>query len=447
VTLLERLGAHAAGGYRSGLSSPVRDVLKLHIADTVAAWIAACTTAEGRALLAFEPPERAGMPGRVGLACALARLSEVDDIHLASGTTPGAIVVPAALTIGAALGRNGAELGCAIAAGYDLMTRLGAALGGAAILYRGIWPTYFAAPFAVAGVAARLLGLGDREAAHALAIALVLASPSVGRQSGATMSRWLAVGNAARSGVTAALAARDGFTGDLHLLDGEILPWAYQMSIDGGALLDGLEQGGRVFQTSFKPWCAARQTMAAAQALRDLLLDGLPPRDIERLIVRVPLPYLKMIDHGVVHGERTSFLTSVSYQMALAAFEPDASIDPRQARDRLAPEVERFMAKVSVVSDEDLLRHFPESWPALVSIEASGRRRERLVLHVPGDPERPLDALQVATKFWRLVEPLLGEHAADDVLRRSFAALDGEGGARSLLEAIDGAVAAASRVR
>jgi 2-methylcitrate dehydratase PrpD len=445
VTILERLGAHAAGGYRQGLSGPARDAVRLHLADTAGAWIAACTTVEGRALLAFEPMERAGLPGRVALACALARLSEVDDIHLASGTTPGAIVASAALTIGAALGRSGAELGSAIAAGYDLMTRLGAALGGAAIMYRGIWPTYFAAPFAVAGTAARLLRLGDEEAAHALAIALAFASPSVGRQSGANMSRWLALGNAARSGLTAALAAREGFTGDVCLLEGETLPGAYQMHIDAGALLDGLEQGGGILQTSFKPWCAARQTMAAAQGLREIVLDGLSTQDMARVVVRVPLPYFRMIDHGIVRGERTSFLTSVSYQMALAAFEPDASIDPRQARDVLTPEIERFMARVSAVHDEDLLRHFPQSWPALVSVETSGGRRDKLVLHVPGDPERPFDALQVATKFWRLVEPLLGEHAADDVLRRSFAALDGEGGPAALLEAVDRAVAGLRR--
>jgi 2-methylcitrate dehydratase PrpD len=445
VTLLERLGAHAVSGYRQGLPSPVRDLLKLHLVDTVAAWVAACATPEGRALLAVEAPRGDGLPDRVALASALARLSEVDDIHLASGTTPGAIVAPAAVTIGAALGRSGAELGGAIAAGYDLMTRLGAALGGAAIMYRGIWPTYFTAPFAVAGVAARLLRLGEKEAAHALAIALAFASPSVGRQSGAKMSRWLALGNAARNGATAALAAREGFTGDLQLLDGETLPGAYQMSIDAGALLDGIGQGGGILQTSFKPWCAARQTMAAAQALREILHEGLPPRDIARVVVRVPFPYFRMVDHGIVRGERTSFLTSVSYQMALAAFEPDASIDPRQARDVLTPEIEQFMAKVTAVHDEDLLRHFPESWPALVSVETSGGKRDKLVLHVPGDPERPFDALQVATKFWRLVEPLLGERAADDMLRRSFAALDGEGGAKALLEAIGSAVAAVGR--
>ena len=38
--------------------------------------------------------------------CALTRLSEVDDIHLASMITPGSIVIPGALTIAATLGSD-----------------------------------------------------------------------------------------------------------------------------------------------------------------------------------------------------------------------------------------------------------------------------------------------------------------------------------------------------
>ena len=246
----------------------MRDALRLHLADTVGAWIAAGATAEGRALLSFESPDRESLPGRVALHCALARLSEVDDIHLSSGTTPGAIVIPAAVILAGALGSGGTALAEASAVGYDLMTRLGAALDGPTILYRGIWPTYFAAPFAVAGVAARLLGLSAERCAHALAIALAFASPAVGRQSGASMSRWLAIGNAARSGVAAALAAQAGFTGDVRLFEGEFFSGAYQVSLDVGALVEGLAQGGAVTQTSVKPWCAARQTMAAVQALK-----------------------------------------------------------------------------------------------------------------------------------------------------------------------------------
>src|SRR5207249_6239064 len=125
------------------------------------------------------------------------------------------------LTIAASVRRKDGALAEAIAVGYDAIVRLGEALGGPSILTRGIWPTYFAAPFGVAAAASRLLGLTGRQAAHALGTALILASPAVGRQSGAAMSRWLAIGHAARSGVFAAFSAQAGFTADLSLFEGD----------------------------------------------------------------------------------------------------------------------------------------------------------------------------------------------------------------------------------
>jgi 2-methylcitrate dehydratase PrpD len=416
MTVLEQLGAHVA----CGGAAPVREALRLHVADTVGAWIAGSATPEGRALVRFGA-NRDAMPDRVATHCALARSSETDDIHLASGITPGALIVPSALTIAASLGREGAALGEAIAVGYDAMVRLGAVLGGPSILYRGIWPTYFAAPFGVAAVAARLLGLTETQAAHALGIALVLASPGVGRPSGTTTSRWLAIGNAARNGLTAALSAQNGFTGDLRIFEGEFFSSIYGLTPNPALLLDEDSVLGDV---SFKPWCAAKQTMAAAQALREIIEAGVLPSDMTQLVVSVPPPYFRMIDHGVVAGDRASHLTSVSYQMALAALAPDALFDLKQAPERVSGEIGAFMAKVTVKADDGLLHHYPRSWPARIEVTTPRGTRERLVIHVPGDPQRPFDESQVAAKFRRVVAPIVGERAAESLLLRSLAVHD-----------------------
>jgi MmgE/PrpD N-terminal domain len=58
------------------------------------------------------------------------------------------------------------------------MTRLGRVISGPDILDRGIWPTYFSAPFGIAAVAARMLRLDANQTAHALALALTLAAPA-----------------------------------------------------------------------------------------------------------------------------------------------------------------------------------------------------------------------------------------------------------------------------
>jgi len=434
MTVLEQLGAHVARGG----AVPAREVLQLHLADTVGAWIAGSATPEGRALLKFGA-NRDAMSDRVATHCALARLSEIDDIHLASGITPGALVVPAALTIAASLGRDGAALGEAIAVGYDAMVRLGAALDGPSILYRGIWPTYFAAPFGVAAVAARLLGLTETQAVHALGISLALASPAIGHPGGATTSRWLAIGNAARNGVTAALAAQAGFTGDLRIFEEEFFSSIYGLSPNPALLLD---RSFVLSDVSFKPWCGARQTMAATQALKEIVETGVSPSEMTGLVVSVPPPYLRMIDHGVVPGDRASHLSSVAYQMALAAFAPEGALDVKEAPKAISEKIRIFMSRVTVKADEDLLGHYPKSWPARLVVSVPSGKQEKLVLHVPGDPERPFDEPQVSKKFRRVTAPVLGKRAADALLRSSLALLDKKGAPKVLLAEIERAVVA-----
>ena len=393
MTALERFGAWIAEA-----AIPTEGVA-LHLVDAVAAWIAGADTPEGEALRRLEDP--------VARHCAWARLSEIDDIHLASATTPGGVIVPAALTLAAECGADGAALARAIAAGYEAMTRLGRAIDGAHALYRGVWPTCFAAPFGVAAASASLLGLDAARSAHALGIALGLASPGAGRS-----ARWLALGNAAASGVRAARWAQSGFTADLGLMEGAFFS-VYGIRADASALTSGLDGPSALAQTAFKPWCAARQTMAAAQAWTELAAEGFADDGAESIRVGVPPPCAKMIDHGVVPGERASFLTSLPYQLALAALEPGARFDVRQNPAEIPPAVKAFMTRVTIEPDAELLAQYPEAWPARVDV--GGVRR--VVTRVPGEPQRPWTERDVLAKFER--------YADGDIARMALGVADG----------------------
>ncbi len=462
---------------REPVADRARELVELHLIDTIGAWIASTGSVEGLLLLKFRAAMRESAPPDgiraldLSTRCALARSSEIDDIHLASMTTPGGIVIPAALTLAAAAPTTTVEdLTAAILAGYEAMTRLGRALDGPGILYRGIWPTYFAAPFAVAAVAGRIFNLEARETANALALALTLSAPGVGGHHGETTARWFAMGQAATKGLTAALAAQRGFSSDLDLLAGNFFPQIYGISPQAGALTDGLGKQSTLTEVSFKPWCAARQTMAATQALLEIIESGIPPQSIDSIRAFVLPPHRKMIDHGVQAGDRASHLTSVQYQMAAAALGerpldavgPEMSLpgrftsprrgevgmgascahipgegvtepadatphpDRAQARDPTSPSgrgarphdassgfalVRAFMQKITVETDETLLAAYPRSWPARVAVTAGSAHYERTVTDIPGDPARPFDRARVRDKFMRFVAPVIGKES------------------------------------
>jgi 2-methylcitrate dehydratase PrpD len=435
MSALEQLGAFVAA-HRP--DERARAAVRLHAADTIGAWIAASGTQEGKALIAFRN-DPAPLAERIAIHCALARLSEVDDIHLGAMITPGAIVVPAALTIAASLPDCEAdELAAAIVAGYEAMVRLGAAIDGPSVLYRGIWPSYFAAPFGVAAAAARLMRLDAERTAHALATALIMAAPGAGHHAAATTARWLAAGHAAARGLQAALAAGAGFTSDLKLADGDFLKNIYGIVPNVGVLGDGLGDLA-LHQASFKPWCAARQTMAATQALKEILAEGIAPESIARIGVAVLPPHLRMIDHGVSAGDRFSRLTSVQYQMAVAALAPDQVYELGGPSGAIAPALAAFMSRIKVRGEDSLLSGgYPKAWPAHVTVATASKRHERTVTDVPGDPARPFGEDDVKAKFRRVVAPVLDGARAVDLSTASLAAIEWPGEILREVESIAG---------
>jgi 2-methylcitrate dehydratase PrpD len=421
MTALEKLGVFVANHIPN--EAACADA-RLHAADAIGAWIAAAATKEGKLLRGFRQPG-ASLPDHVAINCALARLSEVDDIHLGSMVTPGAIVVPAALTIAAALpDLEENELAAAIIAGYEAMIRLGYAIEGPSVLYRGIWPTYFAAPFGVAATAARLMRLSTEQTANALSLALITASPGTGHHAATTTARWLAVGYAASRGLQAALAAGAGFTSDLKIADGDFLKNIYGVTPNADLIANGWDKPA-LSETSFKPWCAARQTMAATQALKELLAEGITMDSIVRIGVAVLPPHLKMIDHGVTMGDRFSFLTSVQYQMAVAAISPDTAMGLSAPTGPTSPDLLFFMERIKVRAEESLLTAgYPQAWPAHITVTTRAKRHDRGVIHVPGDPERRLDEDGLKAKFLAVIAPALKDEPAEPVFALALRGID-----------------------
>lgn len=414
------------------------DKLRLHVADTLCAWIGATGTPEGQSLIRFRRQHRSGdrLADDIATHCAITRLSEIDDIHLASMTTPGSIVIPAAMTLAASLHDvDTDDIAAAMLAGYEAMVRFGLAVKGPNILYRGIWPTYFGSGFATAAVAARLWRMPQPQTAHALALALTMASPSVGQHHAVTTARWFSIGNSARTGLTAALAARSGFTADLEVLRSRLLPDVYGIEPDITVMVDNNLRA--LPNVSLKPWCAARQTMAATQGLREILETGVRAGEISEITAYVLPPHLKMIDHGITPGNRASYLTSLPYQLTLAALQPACLAGLNLANEAPPLLLQAFMARVKVVADETLLADYPTHWPARIVVEAASGRRELRINYIPGDPERPFTTADVETKFKHFTAAALGD-ATEHFLQMSMTALQSVESFLSLMRDLDG---------
>ncbi len=340
------------------------------------------------------------------------RLSEIDDIHRSRGVTASAIALPAALAMAAFGSAQPQRFADAVMVGQSLAIQLALAMGGARLMAQGLWPSYLVAPVGAAATAGRMLGLPVSRMRHALAIALAHTPRSVGRSTGSRPARWLLFANAVRSGCLAALAAADGVDGDPGLLDD-----AWLRAV-GGSLAQTSDQPPvpRVHELSIKPHCAAKQTLAAIEGLQLLMAEGFAPASIDSIEVRVPSAYAAMIDREPPSASRLASMVSVRWQLALAALHP-AMLDD-VSRDVFPDDaaLQALAARVVVMADASLDKHYPQAWPAHVMVRAGGASREVLVTQSRGDPELALDAAGVRAKATRM----LGSHPDAALVDQAF---------------------------
>lgn len=439
TTVLERFGETLSGA--ATLSPAQTRLLEFHLLDTLGAWLAGSRTPEGTMLAALGVDARVGETplDAIALRVATIRLTEIDDIHMPSCTTPSSVVVPVALTLATAFGKPRAmNFAQALNAGYEAMTRLGTAVKGPAILSRGIWPTYLVAPFAAAAVTARLLGLDAGRTADALAIALAMASGGPGAQAAGASPRWLLVGQAARAGSLAAFAAARGYSGDRTLLDGDWLKQVHGISCDAELLLAKPEEDGAIATLSLKPYCAAKQTIAAIDAFRDLLEGGVSPAGIAAIRISVPAAYRAMISGREVAISRQRRITSVAYNLAVAAYRPDDLVDVARADLSADERISALMARVEVTEGEKLTPLYPQHWPAQVTVVlAGGQEVSASVIDALGDPAQALDSMAIRHKFHGLADPVLGRKDAEAMLAACLGATEQDEALASLCAAVE----------
>lgn len=433
MTVIGELASFVAGAKASVLPPAQRERLRLHVADTAVAALAGASIPEGKAL------HRLGgdgsLAGRIGRQAAATRLTEIDDIHLPSCVTPSAGIVPVAFALAAQTQKfDPDEIASAIWAGTEIATRFGLAVNGPQILYRGIWPTYLVAPVAAAATSARLMGLNEARTAHALSLAVMLMAGGVGRIHGAPSGRWFLYATAVSGGITAAEAARGDYRGDPEVLDKTWLSDTHGIALDRELLTAKLGEDSIYAGLSMKPFCSAKQGIAATEAFRQILDRGVAREAITKVQVRVPPAYAGMITTRAEAGARISTIVSVAHQIALAAHEPGALFDIDRSAPTIDPMVTQFVAKIEVAADASLAQFYPRHWPAEVEVTAGGKTIRQRVIEAPGDPEKPLDASSVGNKAERVLDPLVGHARAAEWLKLASVALDDAAACRKLAE-------------
>lgn len=402
MTLLSAFADFITGFSAASLPSLDRQVLRRHVTDVVAARIAGAACSEGRAVAAFYPPNSGAEA--IAAYTALVRLTETDDIHTPSGTTPSSVAVPVALALAAAEPCSAERLESAILIGVETIVRLGMAVGGAQVLYQGLWPTRTGATLGAAATACRVWGLTRAQTEHAMSLAALLTSGRTGRFQGEPSGRWIILASSVAGGIRAAEAARQGFVSDLSLYDTNWLERALGVPVNAKLLADGLGGSSVFAELSLKPYCTSRQALPGAEAMRALIADGVRPETIESFTIKVPQAYAQMISMKLDPKVRSSSYVSGTGLAAIAALDPQSLTDVERAKVADDPDILALAKKGEIVADPSLDALYPKQWPARIEIRAAGRVNRYDVFDPLGSPANPMDDAPLAAK----VEKVLG---------------------------------------
>ncbi len=343
---------------------------------------------------------------------------EVDDIFKFGIYHPGAPTIAAALAAAQDIGASGASLLRAVIVGYEISTRIGAAMGRAH--YRFWHNTGTVGTFGAAAACAELYRLDTARFAHALATATTFAAGLQQAFRLDSMSKPLHSGHAAEAGLLAAQAAREGVTGSLDVIEGDA-GFGRAMS-DGPDWDEALATIGHEFhitQMTFKNHACCGHTFAAidgALALQRSL--GVSPSEIARVRVGTYRPALEVagIERPTTPAEARF---SLKYVVATALTHGSVRLAAFEA-DRLAdPETRALMERIELDVDPRLDASFPGQRAAQVEIETrDGRREHYLQPARKGDPELPLSDRELEDKYLELAGPVLGEARARSHLAR-----------------------------
>jgi 2-methylcitrate dehydratase PrpD len=264
--------------------------------------------------------QRLPAPQTAMMNASMAHALDFDDTLDHGGSIhPGASVLAASLAISDMVGGvSGPDLLLAITLGLDVSCRVALA----ATLDRGWHRTAAMGVFGAAAASAKLLGLNVEQIVNALGIAF---SQSAGTRQcivDGALTKRLQAGQAASTGVLAALLAREGFTGAKNIFLGQFGFFRlYQPDgYDAAKLIEGLGREFRGDELSFKPYACGRPQHAmldAAIAVRDQLKLGtaVDLSEVAEVVVTCPATIVEEQFRGAIHKRQPTQIVEAQFAL------------------------------------------------------------------------------------------------------------------------------------
>jgi 2-methylcitrate dehydratase len=418
MTQVESLAKYAARASFADLSAESRRQLPIHILDSLGCCIAALGA--GPIQACREQVTEFGGTGPSALIgggsanpiyaafwhTAIVRYVDFMDNFLAqTETCHTADNFGVALTIAEYVGGSGKDLMLGVALGYTVQSRF---VDHANFMTSGFDHTSQLA-FSHNAAAGRLLGLSERQIAHAIAMAAVSdASFAVVRAKPLSQWKGLASAQSALGAMNTLFLARRGVQGPLQVVEGPLgIDHLLRMKIN----IDWDKQGYEgVVESTIKKYNSMIHTQSAVHCMVELAKQNkIDPSKIASIEAEVFQLAYDFAGGGLYGTDRVIQIKeqadhSLPYLLAVALLDGD--VQPAQFKpDRIIKaDVQGLLKKVSVRPNHEYTDEYPAKMPAKITVRLQdGKVIEHEVQDYPGLASHPFTWEESVEKFDRLV--------------------------------------------
>lgn len=426
--LMQQLSGHIAGTLKRRLPAEVEERARIHLVDTMASMLSGSRQLPGKKMLAYVKPlggtREAGIIGTrlvtTTLNAALANgtfghADETDDTHPPTRSHPGTSVVPTALALAEWRRMTGEQMLRAMVLGYDLCARTLLALDATRYAASGRHAGAMGQLFGATACACALLKLDTRKIRYALSYAAehVGGIATMFRDTEHMEKAWAMGGMPAHDGLSAALMAARGFTGVEDVFSGE--PNFFTIFIDQAnpeEMVKGLGTVHEIMRGGIKRWTVGGPIQGPMHVLYDLIRQHqFKADDVERLVARVPVLELKIVDNRDMPDISLQHLLAVMLLDGTMTFK--AAHDYRRARD---PRVLKLRERIQAVADPGIPAPV-RGWRCVMEITLKdGRRLTHQTMAAKGSPDNPLNRNEVAEKALDLMGPVIGKARGEKLI-------------------------------
>jgi 2-methylcitrate dehydratase PrpD len=316
----------------------------------------------------------------------------------------GAVVVPAALAIGEQLKADGPRTVLAIAAGIEIMCRLGL-VADKSVHKAGFHPTAVLGTFAATVSAAIIRGHAAPAIVNGLGVAGSLASGIIEYLADGSSTKRLHAGWAAQSGLRAAALGGAGFSGPRTVFEGThgfFSAFAPSIKPDFSVLLDGLGTEWVGSRLAFKPYACGTMVQPYIDCAIALRKQGVAADEIDSIVCAV--------GEGTVHRlweplrlkqqPPTAYAAKFStpYGMAVGFLDGDAGL--AQFTDEKIKDADVLRLATRIRYEVDPENEYPKNYSGhLTAHLKDGRIIQLDQPHMRGGSREPLSRAELEHKF------------------------------------------------